>query len=153
MFYISIPNLNQIDAVCQKLLSGHQILITDGRTDARTGVTLNAPPPFFEWRGHKNHGNAVRRSASFYCYVRCLKLFIIVSNNAMFIKIQKIVVPLFYGVILKYDIIASTHMVAIVFLILHGGYNLALQMASTKILKHGQYLNFPSSKVTIRPKH
>jgi len=20
---------------------------------ARTGVTLNAPPPFFEWRGHK----------------------------------------------------------------------------------------------------
>jgi len=28
-------------------------LITDGRTDAQTGVTLNAPPPFFEWRGHK----------------------------------------------------------------------------------------------------
>ena len=24
------------------------------RTDARTGVTPNAPPPFFEWRGHKN---------------------------------------------------------------------------------------------------
>ena len=24
------------------------------RTDGRTGVTLNAPPPFFEWRGHKN---------------------------------------------------------------------------------------------------
>ena len=39
-------------------MSGHQILITDGRThgrtDARTGVTLYAPPPFFEWRGHKN---------------------------------------------------------------------------------------------------
>jgi len=31
-------------------LSGHQILITDGGT----GVTLNAPPPFFEWRGYKN---------------------------------------------------------------------------------------------------
>ena len=57
MFYISIPNLNRIDAVFQKLLSGHQILMTDGRThgrtNARTGVTLNAPPPFFEWRGHK----------------------------------------------------------------------------------------------------
>ena len=26
---------------------------TDGRTHARTGVTLNASPPFFEWRGHK----------------------------------------------------------------------------------------------------
>jgi len=25
----------------------------NGRTHARTGVTLNAPPPFFEWRGHK----------------------------------------------------------------------------------------------------
>ena len=30
---------------------------TDERTDARTGVTLNAPPPFFEWRGHKNAFN------------------------------------------------------------------------------------------------
>jgi len=28
---------------------------TDGRTHARTGVTLNGPPPFFEWRGHKNN--------------------------------------------------------------------------------------------------
>ena len=27
---------------------------THGRTHARTGVTLNAPPPFFEWRGIKN---------------------------------------------------------------------------------------------------
>ena len=26
----------------------------EARTDARTGVTLYAPPPFFEWRGHKN---------------------------------------------------------------------------------------------------
>ena len=24
----------------------------DGRTHARTRVTLNAPPPFFKWRGH-----------------------------------------------------------------------------------------------------
>ena len=24
------------------------------RTHAQTGVTLNAPPPYFEWRGHKN---------------------------------------------------------------------------------------------------
>ena len=30
-------------------------MITDGRTDALTRVTLNAPPPFFVWRGHKNH--------------------------------------------------------------------------------------------------
>ena len=45
-----MPNMNKIDAVFQKLLSGHQILITH----ARTGVTLNAPPPFIEWRGHKN---------------------------------------------------------------------------------------------------
>ena len=27
---------------------------TNARTNARTGVTLNAPPPFFEWRGHTN---------------------------------------------------------------------------------------------------
>ena len=69
-------NMNRIDAVFQKLMSGHQILITDGRTHgrtdgrthARTGVTLNAPPPFFEWRGHKKtfmclicykHGNTI----------------------------------------------------------------------------------------------
>jgi len=70
-----------------------------------------------------------RRSASFYWYVRCLKLFIIVSNNALYIKI---VVPLFYDVISKYNIIVSTHMVAIEFLILHGECNLALQMASTE---------------------
>jgi len=25
---------------------------TDGLTHARTGVTLSAPPQFFEWRGH-----------------------------------------------------------------------------------------------------
>jgi len=25
----------------------------NGRTNARTGVTLNAPPPFFEWQGQK----------------------------------------------------------------------------------------------------
>jgi len=28
---------------------------TDERTNARTGVTLNTPQPFFEWREHKNH--------------------------------------------------------------------------------------------------
>jgi len=26
-----------------------------GRTHARTGVTLNEPPPFFEWRGHNKN--------------------------------------------------------------------------------------------------
>jgi len=31
----------------------------DGRTHARTGVTLNAPPPFFEWRDHKNGGVSI----------------------------------------------------------------------------------------------
>jgi len=44
-------------------------------------------------------------------------------------------VPLFYDVISKYDIIASTHMVAIGYLILHGECNLALQMASTEKLE------------------
>jgi len=42
---------------------------------------------------------------------------------------------LFYDKISKYDNIASTHMVAIGFLILHGEYNLALQMASTEKLE------------------
>jgi len=46
--------MNGIDAVFQKLLSGHQILITDGRSHAQTVVKLNAPPPFFKWRGDKN---------------------------------------------------------------------------------------------------
>ena len=32
-------------------------IFDDGRMHARTGVTLNAPPPFFEWRGHKNLPN------------------------------------------------------------------------------------------------
>ena len=76
-----------------------------------------------------------RRSASIYCYVRCLKLFIIVSNNVLYIKIHDIVVPLFYDVISKYDIIASTHMVAIGFFKLHGECNLALQIASTEKLE------------------
>jgi len=94
-----------------------------------------------------------RRSSSFYCYVRCLKLFIIVSNNALYIKIQEIVVPLFYDVILKYKINASTHMVAIGFLILHGKCNLSLQITSTKKLETRAVLNFVSSKVALRPKH
>jgi len=83
-----------------------------------------------------------RRSVSFYCYVRCFKLFIIVSNNALYIKIQEIVVPLFYDVISKYDIIASTHMVTIGFFILHGEYNLALQMASTEKLETQAVIKF-----------
>jgi len=66
ILYINIPNLNWIDAVFQKLLSGHHILITDGRTHGRThrqtGVTLNAPSPFFEWRGHKK---AVQKGEEF----------------------------------------------------------------------------------------
>ena len=60
IIYINILNLNWIHAVFQKLLRGQHFLITDARTDARThgrtGVTINAPPPFFEWRGHKNTG-------------------------------------------------------------------------------------------------
>ena len=51
-----MPNMNRIHAVFQKLLSGR----TDGRMHARTGVTLNAPPPFFEWRGHKNDSYIVQ---------------------------------------------------------------------------------------------
>jgi len=44
-------------------------------------------------------------------------------------------VPLFYDVISKHDIIASTHMVAIGFLILHGESFLAIQIASTETLE------------------
>ena len=43
--------------------------------------------------------------------------------------------PLFDDVISKYDIVASTHIVAIAFLILHGECNLALQMVSTEKLE------------------
>jgi len=104
--------MNRVDAVFQKLLSGHQFLYyvfikgpqlgqklvdcnpnrtwpvfwyyistyqiwiesmqsfksywadTKFRTDARTGVTLNAPPPFFEWRGHKNNHQASTKGQS-----------------------------------------------------------------------------------------
>jgi len=41
MFYKSIPNMNQIDAVFQKLLSGHQILITDGRTHGHGHLNIS----------------------------------------------------------------------------------------------------------------
>ena len=47
-----------------KLMNGHQI--SDGRTDgthARTGVTRNAPPPFFEMRGHNRNVIQVQRSS------------------------------------------------------------------------------------------
>jgi len=83
-----------------------------------------------------------RRSASFYCYVLCLKLFIIVSSNSLYTKIHEIVVPLFYDVISKCDIIASTHMVAIGFSILHGECKLAFQMASTEKLKTWAVIKF-----------
>jgi len=55
---------------------------------------------------------------------------------------QEIVVPLFYDVNSKYDIIASTHMVAIGFLILHCECNLALQMASTEKLETQAVIKF-----------
>jgi len=69
-------------------------------------------------------------------------LFIIVSNNALYIKIHEIVVPLFYDVISEYDIIVLTHMVAIGFLILHGECNLALQMASTEKIETRSVIKF-----------
>ena len=50
--------------------------------------------------------------------------------------------PLFYDVISKYDIIASTHMVAIGYLILHGECNLALQMASTEKIETRAVIKF-----------
>jgi len=53
-----------------------------------------------------------RRSALFYCYVRCLELFIIVTNNALYVKIHENLVLLFYDVILKYDVLAYKHIVA-----------------------------------------
>ena len=60
----------------------------------------------------------------------------------MYIKLKEIAVPLFYDVISKYDIIASTHKVAIAFLILHGECNLALQMASTEKLETRAVIKF-----------
>jgi len=93
-----------------------------------------------------------RRSAAFYCYVLCLKFFIIVYNNALYIKLQEIVVPLFYDVISKYDIIASTHMVAIRFLILHGECNLALQIASTEKLETPAVIKFSHQQRDTSPK-
>jgi len=83
-----------------------------------------------------------RRSTSFYCYVQCLKLFVIVFNNALYIKMQEIVVLLFYDVISKNDIIASMHMVAIRFLILHSECNSALQTASTEKLETRAVIKF-----------
>jgi len=50
IYYISTLQIQIESMQSFKLLSGHQILITDGRT----GITLNAPPPFFEWLGNKN---------------------------------------------------------------------------------------------------
>ena len=70
----------------------------------------------------------------------------------MYIKIQEIVQPLFYDVISKYDISASTHMVAIVFLILHSGYNLALQMASTEKLETRAVIKFSQQQGDNYPK-
>jgi len=93
-----------------------------------------------------------RRSAAFYCYVICLKLFIIVYNNALYIKLQEIVVPLFYDVISKYDIIASTHMVEIGFLILHSECNRALQMASTEKLETPAVIKFSHQQRDTSPK-
>ena len=55
---------------------------------------------------------------------------------------HEIFVPLFYDVITKYDIIASTHMFAIGFLILHGEYNLALKMASIEKLETRAVIKF-----------
>jgi len=51
-------------------------------------------------------------------------------------------VPLVYDVISKYDIIVSTYMVAIGFLIWHGECNLALQMASTEKIETQAVIKF-----------
>jgi len=50
--------------------------------------------------------------------------------------------PLFFDVISKYDIIASTHIVAIAYLILHGECNVALQMVSTEKLETRAVIKF-----------
>ena len=59
---------------------------------------------------------------------------------------------LFYDKISKYDNIASTHMVAIGFLILHGEYNLALQMASTEKLETRAEIKFSQQQGETSPK-
>jgi len=72
-----------MDAVFQKLLSGHQIF--DGRTDrthastdGRTGVTLNAPPPFFEWRGHKKLWKNCYNNTSTCQHIKVLSRYLVV---------------------------------------------------------------------------
>ena len=44
--------------------------------------------------------------------VRCLELFIIVTNNALYVKNHENLVLLFYDVILKYDVLAYKYIVA-----------------------------------------
>jgi len=87
LLYINMPHLNWIDAVFQKILSGHQILITDRHTYARTGVTLNAPPPFFEWRGHKNIINILATKDMFSAFICCYcLLFSFIKNSWYFLR-------------------------------------------------------------------
>ena len=83
-----------------------------------------------------------RRSAFFYCYARCLELFIIVTNNALCVKIHENVVLLFYDVILKYDVNAYTHIVANGFLILFVECKQVSQMASTAKLEIRAIIKF-----------
>ena len=42
-------------------------ICTDVRTYGRTVVTLNALPPFFEWRGHKKGHNSVKNYFRIIC--------------------------------------------------------------------------------------
>ena len=83
-----------------------------------------------------------RRSASFYCYVGSLKLFIIVYNNALDIKIQEIVVPLFLWRNLKIRHHCINAYSRNRIFILHRECNLALQMASTEKLETRAVVKF-----------
>ena len=47
----------------------------------------------------------LQRNSPFYCYVRSLKMFIVVSNTALYVQIHEHVVALFFDVIAKYDVI------------------------------------------------
>ena len=60
ILYIHIPNMNWIDAVFQKLLSGHQILITDGRTHARTHARTHGQELQLMPLHHSSNGGGIK---------------------------------------------------------------------------------------------
>jgi len=97
ILYINIPNLNWIDAVFQQLLSGHQISDgrTNGRTHARTGFTLNAPP-------------GLHHSCVVPCVSLCTGHFVMVPLNMTFMYIvSALLTPFFVWTSLQFIFIIA----------------------------------------------